>query len=280
MWLAPNRGVRLGFLGTSRAFSGVAVAILLWTCDARYGIPRLGSGLGRPENLLTQIRRITILTLNSPRDMKLKSLLLASLLSAAVSPALAQSSNVFSVNAVGYVNLSLAPGFSMISNPLNATNNVVGTLFPDAPNGFVIFKFNPAANNYDLNFRNSGAWSVPNMALSPGEGIFIFNNQASNVVVTYVGEVPQGALTNSLPTGFTIRSSQVPQAGALESLLQFPGVSGDLVFVYNRVNNNYDIFVRGASSWSPSDPNISVAQSFFLFRNVAGSWVRNFSVNQ
>jgi hypothetical protein len=212
--------------------------------------------------------------------MKLKFLPLAALLAATITTTLAQSSNVFSVNAVGYVNLSLAPGFSMISNPLNASNNVVGTLFPDAPNGFVIFKFNPAANNYDLNFRSSGAWSAPNMTLNPGEGIFIFNNQSSNVVVTYVGEVPQGSLTNSLPTGFTIRSSQVPQAGALESVLQFPGVSGDLVFIYNRVNNNYDIFVRGASAWSPSDPNISVAQSFFLFRNVAGNWVRNFSVNQ
>ena len=64
----------------------------------------------------------------SNSQMKTKALILAGLVSLAGVVA-SQAQTVYSVNAVGYVNLSLQPGFAMICNPLQGADNKVSTLF-------------------------------------------------------------------------------------------------------------------------------------------------------
>jgi len=75
--------------------------------------------------------------------MRTKTLLLSAALTAAgVCSSLAQ---VYSVNAVGYVNLVVAPGLSMIANPLSATDNTLGGVLTTAtgtPFGTQIYQFN------------------------------------------------------------------------------------------------------------------------------------------
>ena len=75
--------------------------------------------------------------------MKTKALLAAGLMMAA-SAASSLAQTVYSVNAVGFVNVECPSGFSLIANPLVAADNRVVALFPNATSGTVIFKFNPA----------------------------------------------------------------------------------------------------------------------------------------
>ena len=71
--------------------------------------------------------------------MRTKTLLLsAAVLAAGLAASTAQS--VFSVNAVGYVNKTLAPGYNLIANPLNGTNNLLSTIIPTAPDGSAVIK--------------------------------------------------------------------------------------------------------------------------------------------
>jgi hypothetical protein len=206
--------------------------------------------------------------------MKGKSLLVAGLvLGAGAASSFAQT--VYSVNAVGFVNKTLTPGFHLISNPLNAPTNTLSALFPanSVPIGTTVFQFNGA------NFVGStylGFWTT-DLTNVPGGGFFIKNPVATNVTVTFVGNVQQGTLTTPLPAGFWIASSQVPQAGLITTDLQMPTALGDSVFKFT---NGAYVGSTFLVQWLPSEPLIDVGESFFVKKSAPVNWVRTFSVSQ
>src|SRR5688500_4600203 len=86
--------------------------------------------------------------------MRTKTLLLTAALSAAgIATSMAQ---VYSVNAVGYVNTQLVPGFSLVSNPLNnTTGNTIQNLFGNGiqgaiPNLLSVFHYNPTTDRFEI----------------------------------------------------------------------------------------------------------------------------------
>lgn len=215
--------------------------------------------------------------------MKAKTLLAAGLMMAATAASsLAQT--VYSVNAVGFVNVECPPGFSLIANPLAAATNTVAVLFPAPTSGTVIFKFNPVTGGFVSSTFSTflGGWTDPNMSLVPGEGFFYKNPGATAVTNTFVGNVQQGTLVTSLGTGFTLASSQVPQQGLISTDLGLPNDSGTTVFTFSNAGNGYSSFVFSSflGGWSPNEPTIGVGQGFFVRRSTAASWTRTFTVNQ
>jgi len=209
--------------------------------------------------------------------MRTKSLLFAAALSlAGVASAVAQN-NVYSVNAVGYVNLTVPAGFSMIANPLNSTNNTIGTLVT-LPRFSQLFKWN--GTSFDIATMTGSGWDHPEFTLAPGEGAFV--SVGSQQTMTFVGEVLQGNLANAIPAGFSIRSSQVPQTGDVTALGLTPALKRfDQLFKWNPGTSQYDIYSLGSGGvWNPSTPTVNVGESFFLSTSAGGSWTRTFSVNQ
>jgi hypothetical protein len=219
--------------------------------------------------------------------MTAKTLLLAGLVCVAgISSAVAQST-VFSVNAVGFVNVTLPPGFTMVSNPLNGTANTISGLIPAPPVGSAVFKFDSTTQSFKR-MDYVGIWIVQGggaeLTLNPGEGVFFKNAATTNIVVTFVGTVPSGNLTNSIPSAFSMLSSQVPQAGLLQTDLGFPTVTGDSIFLWNTTTQSYDRFDY-AGVWIKSgggiqEPSVQVGQAFFARKNTPVNWTRNFSISQ
>jgi len=209
--------------------------------------------------------------------MRTKTLLLTAALAAAgLTSSMAQQ--VFSVNAVGFVNVVVPPGFSMIANPLNAATNTIPALFAGVPDGTTIYKFD--GTSYSVNALDLGEWGNPAQTLVPGEGAFIRNAGTAPFTVTFVGEVMQGPLSNPIPAGFSIRSSQVPQTGALDTVLGFPAVDGDTIYQFNNAQNSYAIHALDLGEWGGGVPTPAVGESFFVKKAAAVNWTRNFSVNQ
>jgi hypothetical protein len=208
--------------------------------------------------------------------MRTKALLLTGALLAAAGLTSIQAQTVFSVNAVGYVNTVVPAGFSIIANPLDAESNTVGALFAGVPDGTTIYKFDASTGAYNINRLLFGSWTNANVSLEHGEGAFI-NNPGAEMTVTFVGEVRQGDLTTSLPAGFSIASSQVPQEGMLGTDLAFPAGDGDTIYLFR--NGTYEIFNFFFGAWSPSDPTVNVAEGFFVNKAAPGDWMRTFSVN-
>lgn len=211
----------------------------------------------------------------SNSQMKTKALLLAGLFSLAGAMA-SEAQTVYSVNAVGYVNVTVPTGFSLISNPLLNGNNKVSTVLANVPNGTIIYKFNAGTGSYVANSFFL-TWSNPDMVLAPGEGVFIRNTGAS-YTLTFTGEVAQGALSTALSSGFQIVSSQVPQSGQLDTVLGFPAANGDIVYRFNSATQTYQAYSYFLG-WGGGAPVINVGESFFVKKASATSWSRSFTVS-
>lgn len=231
--------------------------------------------------------------------MRTKALLLAAAVT--VGACATSMAQVYSANAVGYVNITIEnAGFAMFSNPLNGTNNNLNTILPlpDAASGATVYKFDAATQNYvnlGLWFGAAVGWFPADGVLNPGEGAFIDVPPAGVPLnITFVGEVPQGQLSLSLGAGFNLVSSQVPQALPLGAegaagTLNFPAADGDTVYFFDNATQGYvnkGLYFGAAVGWFPPDPQggangpvIPVAGAFFVSKSVGAEWTRDFSVN-
>jgi hypothetical protein len=222
--------------------------------------------------------------------MRTKTLLLsAAVLAAGLAVSTAQS--VYSINAVGYVNLTVVNGYNLIANPLNGTNNSINTVIPTAPDGSKVLRWNgasqgfAAAETYFSGTWFNGDFEVSTTAINPGEGFFFQNNSGASATLTFVGEVPQGNLTNRVTANYGFYSSQVPQSGTLTSL-GFPGQNGMTYSGWNAAGQGYSgAYTYFNGQWfdpdfTPADPVPAVGEAF-LISNPAGpvNWTRTFSVN-
>jgi hypothetical protein len=195
---------------------------------------------------------------------------------------------VYSVNAVGYVNRTIHPGFNLVANPLIQSNNTLNVLLPAPPNLTEVFLFTPGAGGGFSQYTfdtDLGGWDPSGDAtIDFGGGAFINNRSASAFTLTSVGEVGQGTLQNAVPAGFSIKSSKVPQAGAISAVLGFPAAQLDSVYKY--VNTGVPgagyqqfTFDNDLGGWDPSEPALEVGEAVFI-NSVAGHpWTRTFTVN-
>lgn len=205
--------------------------------------------------------------------MRTKALLLAAAV-AAGGLATAAAQTVYSINTVGYVNMTIPVGFSMIANPLNTTNNTIGSLIPNPPEDTAIFKW--TGTTFVGATFSFGEWDNPNLTLNPGEGAFI---KALTVFTnTFVGEVMQGSLTNAIPVGFSMKASMVPQEGTAPEL-GFSPPEDTIVFKYNNAQSRFEGFSFSFGEWDVV-PSFKVGEAFWVSAPTAGQWVRNFTVNQ
>jgi hypothetical protein len=218
--------------------------------------------------------------------MKAKSLLLAgAVVFASAAGAMAQGT-VFSVNAVGFVNKTFPPNqFVIAANPLLAADNNVTNLFQNVPNLSTLSKWNPTTQQFVNNTYFTGfGWLDKTMSLVPGEAFFFKNSDTSTgYAVTFVGNVSQGSLTNSLVPGFNLVSSQVPQSGGVTTDLALPINNLEVVSTFDGSKfDNYTYFTGfgwlGPNSQA-GEPQIAVGQGFFVKKTQATAWTRNFSVN-
>lgn len=197
--------------------------------------------------------------------MRTKTLLLAA--SALVAGLTTLHAQVYSQNIVGYVNVVLTNGFTMVANPLNATNNDLNTLFPSAGFGDNIYQYVPGTGFTQSTYL--GSWS-PDLTVNPGSGIFYSTGTIQTN--TFTGTVMTGTMTNSIPGGFSIKSSQVPQSDTLENL-GLPAGFGDNVYYYRGgayVQSTY------LGSWSP-DLSPAVGEAFWYSAGSPILWTRTFN---
>jgi hypothetical protein len=218
--------------------------------------------------------------------MRTKTFALTAALTAA--GALTSMAQVYSVNIVGYINLNVPAGFSMIANQLNATpDNTLASVLPAPPENTTIYKFHSTTpvgyQSSNFSVDNPG-WTHPEFTLAPGEGAFVSVDPTfapTGATLTLVGEV-QLVSSTPLQQGFAIISSVIPQADTVDNLGFVPG---ELDTIYRYIpgtgykSYNYSVDNPG---WIPSSPVPAVGESFFLSRqdpSAQATWNRTFTVN-
>jgi len=189
-------------------------------------------------------------------------------------------SNDYTANVVGFANVNVVGGgtkglFQMIANPLKSVDNTIGALLANAPDSTTFYKFNGIS--FDIATALQG-WEQPEYTLDPGEGAIVCSPKPWTI--TFVGEVLRGSLTNPYPALYSIRASQVPQAGTLTDL----GLSGnqlsdgDTVIQFNTTSQTFDFYTWLFGEWLPSEPILGVGESVWLQVQNSGDWNRAFSV--
>jgi len=217
--------------------------------------------------------------------MRTKALLLTAALSAAgVATSMAQ---VYSVNAVGYVNTEIKPGFNLVSNPLTATDNSIANLFKGVPADTAVYKYTSTGfkiASYDGDVQAFTPADAAALTVVPGEGVFVKNPTTAPFTITFVGEVSQNTgatpLSHSIPKGLSIQSSQVPQAGTATDL-GLVGAADDTIYQFDSTAQNYKIYSYDGDvgAWSPTLVPLKVGEAFFFKSTLGGTWTRSFTVN-
>jgi len=228
--------------------------------------------------------------------MRTKTLLLTAVLGiAGAASSMAQA--VYSVNVVGYVNLTMKRGFNAVANQLDATpDNKLSSVLPTVPQDSQCLKF--ANNNYTRDDFDvaSGGWIdsetlEPSVrTVSPGEGFLYYNPTAGDLTITTVGQVRTGnGLSVPLgPTRFNFISGITPQDLPLDASSSFP-VAQDMQYLsYNANTQAYNTRLDyDSGGWINSEtldpvptPVATVGSGFFLYNpGAATSWTRNFNPN-
>jgi len=219
------------------------------------------------------------------QTMKTKALLLTAILTVAGTAGLmAQTSNVYSQNIVGYVSQIFPQGYSILGNQMNATDNKITSIIPTAPDNTAIYKFNPQTGSYIVMTYFAGAgWfgDDDNMTFAPGEAGWIHTDV--RFTNTFVGEVKLNS-TNQIKVGYQIIGSTTPLATNLTAL-SFPAADNTAIYKYNPTSGGYivDTYFDGAGWFGDTTdgtkaPNVVVGEGYWIYSPVATNWVQSLVV--
>lgn len=220
--------------------------------------------------------------INNNNTMRTKALLLAAATGLATLVA-TNAQVVYSVNVVGYINVDLADGYTMIANQLdNGNGNLIVDVLGDQVNeGTFVYKWN--GSGYDILNFDFGEWTgVTTATMAPGEGVFV--RSIGTATVTMVGEVVEGANDVALDAGFNIISSVAPVATDLaDAGNTWPGADGDFFYLYDQALNGgqggYNIVSYDFGEFD-GPMVLQVGQAAWVRKAAATTWTRNFSVDR
>jgi hypothetical protein len=238
-------------------------------------------------------------TVNTNYKMRTtKALLCAAIVAAGAITAVAQ--NVYSLNVVGYVNVPVPAGYSILANPLSAgvTNGANEVMTPI--DGSVFLLWNGAGYSYIGYDLGNGGWVDANSAaanppaLPPGKGFFFYNPGAATTL-TFVGQVvPSPGVTNSmtLPSGYSLVSTPMPVSGTLGTAattgaavvpgaVNMPIMDGEVMLSWNGAGYTYQGFDLGNGGWVDANsaaipaPTITAGKGFFFYNpGAAAPWLQ------
>jgi hypothetical protein len=219
----------------------------------------------------------------------MRTRVLLGLAALAVGHSTSMAQNVYSLNVVGFINITVGSGYTLCANQLNNGTNGITQVLANAPDNAVVLKF--MHNDYKMDIAVGGAWYDNNTGdpsettLNPGEGFF-YNNPGATTNVTLSGEVPQGTgLAVKLPRGYALVGTYTPEALALSAANGFPMTEDTIYLKFENAYNQYAVDVIVGGAWynyitaEPTTVVPEVGQGYFINNpSAATNWVRDFTV--
>lgn len=176
-------------------------------------------------------------------------------------------------NVVGYINLNLRPGWSLLARQLFDGEEVVGSSFKAGSPGMTVLIGD--TTGWRVSNQLDG-WSDPNLPLQPGAAAFVFNPNTNGLSVTFVGEVRSGTTIVEIPAGRSLVSSVVPQ-----QMVPGPdfGLSLEPGSIVRRWTGEDFVAYPFQPGWGGNPPVIPVGEGFVLDLPNALTWGRTFEIN-
>jgi len=230
--------------------------------------------------------------------MRTKTILLTAALAAAgVASSMAQG-NVYSLNVVGYVNITLKPGYNLITAPLSAADNGVNTVLkncnPPIPANSLLFTWDSVNATYAQALTADGAngwvdsqFNPATTQIPPGTAFFVQNAGAAPVTLTLTGTVLQNTNPVALAVGYSFIGDTEPLSADITTN-GFPVVDNSLLYTWDATGQTYNQALTGQASppafldsqFNPVVVAPSIGQGFIYFNPAASAatWNRAFTV--
>jgi CHU_C Type IX secretion signal domain/HYR domain/Immunoglobulin domain/Bacterial Ig-like domain len=166
------------------------------------------------------------------------------------------------------------PGWNLIANPLNGTNNLLDTILPGVPQESQVMKWNPVLQIFDASsIYDSGlGWlSIETLqpsttSANPGEGFFFFNPGATDIPLTFRGEPALPSLPAPIVRGgYVLLSRRDVGPGTFANIVGLPPEEGCQFLTFNAATQNYSSNVFSGGGWSLGAPTLGIAQSAFVY---------------
>jgi hypothetical protein len=233
--------------------------------------------------------------------MRTKTLLLSALLGTLGSVSV-HAQSVYSLNAVGYINVTFPPNtYTILTCPLvGSPDNTLNSILSNTNGQYIHAQVIPFANgafgSTEVGVKtavNATGWSGGGVTtLSPGQAAWFYNPNSTNMTATFVGTVVSGPATNVLIPGYNMVGSIVPASGDIvtNSITGLTNVSlHDFVFQYDPIAGYgpKDAVVKSGlgtgynNEWTSGDPVVpNVYDGFWYWNNALtnNNWVENYSV--
>lgn len=189
-----------------------------------------------------------------------KLAIIAAALTLVGASAFAQTNQVLSRNAVGYVRVDAPAGkfnlvrldFVNLSGTGYTVTNLIGNQLAQ---GSAVYIWDLTNQTYRIENKAARGWSPGTNVIRRGAGLFI--QSSSNAQVFLMGEVPDQftAPTSGVYglTGYNLVGVPYPVDTAITTTPFYLGAAqGDAIYLWN-TDQTYAIFNRAARGWSPPD---------------------------
>jgi hypothetical protein len=217
--------------------------------------------------------------------LSMKTLLASAVLALSI-PFACLSQPVYSANVVGWSMCAFVPGFNLLCNPLDSTDNRLSHILsgPQVPDNTQVLIWDSSIQDFSATSPSyvaaTHAW-VPDMDLLPGEGVFILAFEP--FTNTFVGQVRQGVTVIPLAPGYNAISSPAPIGGDVNRVLVgLPANDNDQALLFDQGAQDFvnsSTYVAATHTWVPP-MNVGVNDGlFYLNFGNSTTWVRNFTVH-
>ena len=179
--------------------------------------------------------------------------------------------------AAAYIHVTIESGLQLICDPLQAPDSSVAAVLPGPPlvAGTTLYGF--ASGGFTTNTLVTDAtgglsWTDPQQALAPGGGAFLLSPTNQPVLVTFVGQVPLGAVTNVIPAGLSLVSGLQGVQGRLHTDMGLMLAPFDNVYWWE--GGKYVVYTQlPDGTWYPAEPVIGLGEAFFIDAAQGTNWV-------
>jgi len=222
-----------------------------------------------------------------------RMILVVAVLSLVSGLALAQTTEVSSVNVVGYIKVTVpSNGLAFVTVPLETLNGSVFTIpsiiSNQLPGGSMAYIWDRNSKSYQIESMGRSGWLPGTNRLYRGDGFWLKGvATTSDYTVTVMGEVPDSILEMTTTVN---NISSVDAAGYAypadvlwtNTTLAKGANSADMIYIWNSTNQTYSIYSIGRSGWNtPADYKIRAGQAFWYRRGGGGptNWIETVPYN-
>jgi hypothetical protein len=150
----------------------------------------------------------------------------------------------------------------------------VQDLIENAPDGFELIKLTGGVWQTNRFSADPGAWSIPEMTLTPGEGALA--SSPSAFTWNSIGKPVTGMLENFVPAGESLRSSVLPLTGLISTDLGFPTAEGLSISTVDEAGAFSIAATYEGGAWQPEEPVLSIGSSVLVTAPAASIWNKDF----